>query len=80
MKDTADYVKKSRARLGLTQAEFADALGLERRTIMRFEKGDELPLQTQLAIRQLRTLSRLAVRQHIAAQQKAAMIRSRKSR
>lgn len=53
MRDTAGYVKRARAKLKLTQAEFADRLGLERRTIMRYEQGDDLPLQTRLAIRQI---------------------------
>ena len=51
---SAKYVKRSRAKLRLTQAELADKLGLERRTIMRFEKGrHELPKHVRLAIRYL---------------------------
>ena len=50
---SANYVKRARAKLRLTQAELADKLGLERRSIMRFEQGDDLPIQTRLAIRQL---------------------------
>jgi DNA-binding XRE family transcriptional regulator len=51
--DTAALVKRARAKLKLTQAEFAEKLGLERRTIMRFERGDDLPLQTRIAIRHM---------------------------
>ena len=50
---SAAFVKRSRAKLRLTQSEFADRLGLERRTIIRYESGGELPIQTRLAIRQL---------------------------
>jgi DNA-binding XRE family transcriptional regulator len=50
---SADFVKRARARLNLTQAELANALGLERRSILRFEKGDELPPQTLFAIKHL---------------------------
>jgi len=53
MTSTADFVKKARQRLKLTQAQLAEALGLERRSIVRFEKGEELPLQTRLAIERL---------------------------
>jgi DNA-binding transcriptional regulator YiaG len=53
MRDTAGYVKRAREKLKLTQAEFAERLGLERRTIMRYEQGDDLPQRTRLAIRQL---------------------------
>jgi DNA-binding XRE family transcriptional regulator len=53
MRDTAGYVKRARAKLRLTQEEFAERLGLERRTIMRYEQGDDLPLLARLAIRQL---------------------------
>jgi DNA-binding XRE family transcriptional regulator len=53
MTTTADFVKRARQRLKLTQAQLAEALGLERRSIVRFEKGEELPLQTRLAIERL---------------------------
>jgi DNA-binding XRE family transcriptional regulator len=53
MFDSAGYVKRQRAKLKLTQDGLAKELGLERRTIMRFEKGDDLPIQTRLAIKQL---------------------------
>jgi DNA-binding XRE family transcriptional regulator len=50
---SALFVRRSRARLNLTQAELAEELGLHRRSIVRFEHGDPLPLQTRLAIRLL---------------------------
>jgi DNA-binding transcriptional regulator YiaG len=53
MRDTAGYVKRAREKLKLTQEEFAERLGLERRTIMRYEQGDDLPQRTRLAIRQI---------------------------
>ena len=53
MRDTSGYVKRARAKLRLTQAEFAEALGLERRSVVRYENGGPLPLQTRLAIMQL---------------------------
>lgn len=37
------FVKAARARLGRTQAELADDLGLERRSIIRFESGRDEP-------------------------------------
>ena len=43
MGSSAAYVKRSRAKLKLTQAQLAGKLGLERRSIMRYEQGDELP-------------------------------------
>ena len=42
---TADDLKKMRARLGLTQAELAERLGVERNTVNRWEMG-LLPIQT----------------------------------
>lgn len=51
--DTAAFVKRARANLKLTQTELAEKLGLERRSIIRFEQGDELPAQTYFALRWL---------------------------
>ena len=51
--DSAAFVQRARAKLGLTQSELADRLGLERRSIMRFERGDELLLHVRLAIKHL---------------------------
>ena len=53
MSTTADFIKRARARLKLTQAELAEMLGLERRSIMRYEKGDQLPPAISLAIKHL---------------------------
>ena len=55
-KNTAQLVRRARKKLGLTQAELGERLGLERRTIIRFEQGEHLPTQTRLAIRHLMTL------------------------
>lgn len=50
-----EELRTIRTELGLTQAEFADRLGLHQSTISRFEKGD-LPLdkRTLLAAQALR--------------------------
>lgn len=51
-----DELRTIRTELGLTQAEFADRLGLHQSTISRFENGD-LPLdkRTLLAAQALRS-------------------------
>lgn len=51
--ETATFVKRARAKLKLTQAEFAEQLGLERRSIVRYERGGFLPPTVQLAIKHL---------------------------
>jgi len=48
-----DFVKNARAILSLTQRELARILGIDRRTILRYEKGFPLPERTHLAIQQL---------------------------
>jgi DNA-binding XRE family transcriptional regulator len=53
MVDNAGFVKRARAKLKLTQGELADLLGLERRSILRYERGDPLPPQTRFAIKWL---------------------------
>lgn len=53
MPDDAGFVKRARAKLKLTQGELAEQLGLERRTVMRYERGDQLPPQTRFAIKWL---------------------------
>ena len=53
MKDTAGFVKRARAKLKLTQGQLAEMLGLERRSIIRFEKGDALPPAIRFAIKHL---------------------------
>ena len=51
MKSTAGFVKRARAKLQMTQGEFAERLGLERRTIIRYEKGEPLPPTVYFAIK-----------------------------
>jgi Predicted transcriptional regulators len=53
MKSTAGFVKRARAKLQMTQGEFAERLGLERRTIIRYEKGEPLPPTVYFAIKHL---------------------------
>jgi len=48
-----DFVKRARARLGLSQREFAERLGLSRHSIIRYEQGWPLPERTKLAMQQL---------------------------
>jgi DNA-binding transcriptional regulator YiaG len=38
-----DSVKEARATLGLTHQAFAEALGVSRRTVMRWETGESAP-------------------------------------
>jgi DNA-binding XRE family transcriptional regulator len=49
-KTDAEFVRSAREKLGLTQAELADKLGIERRTIMRYESKTPLPLTTRFAL------------------------------
>lgn len=49
-KTDAEFVRDAREKLGLTQAELADKLGIERRTIMRYEGSTPLPLTTRFAL------------------------------
>jgi len=53
--DTAGFVKRARAKLKLSQGEFAKRLGLERRTIMRYEQGAFLPPYVYYAIKHVVT-------------------------
>jgi len=53
MRDDAGFVKRSRAKLKLTQSELADELGIERRSILRYERGDDLPPYMRRAIKNL---------------------------
>lgn len=49
------YVRNARKLLGLSQIEFAKRLGVERKTIIRYEKdGGHVPERSLLAIKQLR--------------------------
>jgi DNA-binding XRE family transcriptional regulator len=52
-KETREYMKRARERLGLTQEELADHLGVGRHTIIRFERGGPVPATTILAIRHM---------------------------
>jgi len=49
-------IKKLRKRLGMSQGELAEALGVERITVIRWESGDNKP--SKLAQRQLARLER----------------------
>ena len=52
-KTDAEFVRDAREKLGLTQAELADKLGIERRTVMRYEGATPLPLTTRYALKHL---------------------------
>ena len=39
MKSDADYIRSLRAKLKLTQVEFAALIGVDRRTVIRWETG-----------------------------------------
>jgi transcriptional regulator with XRE-family HTH domain len=56
---TAQFVRLARAKLKMTQAEFAKRLGLERRSILRYEKGEPLPPTVYFAIKFLVARDRL---------------------
>ena len=49
-------IKKIRAKLFLTQKEFAERLGVDQVTVNRWENGKRRP--SKLAVRQLERLSR----------------------
>ena len=52
--DTPRFVKLSRSKLKLTQGELAERLRLERRSISRYERGDDkIPLHVYCAIQYL---------------------------
>jgi DNA-binding transcriptional regulator YiaG len=51
--ESSKFVKRVRSKLGLSQVEFGAALGVERRTIMRYEAGGPLPERSRLAILRL---------------------------
>src|SRR5215831_7578211 len=53
-----EFVKGARSRLKLSQAAFGEQLGLDRRTIIRYEQGDPLPVQTKLAMQYLLAMKR----------------------
>jgi ribosome-binding protein aMBF1 (putative translation factor) len=45
-----DFAREARERLGLTQTEMAEALGVSERTIIRIENGGQLRLMLRRAI------------------------------
>jgi transcriptional regulator with XRE-family HTH domain len=49
----AHFVRAARERLGLTQTEFGDLLGVTKRTVIRWEQGSSLKQRDRLAIRRL---------------------------
>jgi transcriptional regulator with XRE-family HTH domain len=52
-RDTAKFVRDARDRLGLSQPEFGKLVGRGGRSIMRYEQGDPLPLEIELAIQHM---------------------------
>jgi DNA-binding XRE family transcriptional regulator len=76
--ETAEFVKGARARLDLTQAEFAERVGLERRSIVRYEQGGELSLTVKLAIKYL--MLRLDLQEQKREQKKKEGRRARNGR
>lgn len=56
---SSEFVKRARERLGMTQTELADKLGIERRTIIRYEReGFEAPQYMHFALRYLLGIQR----------------------
>jgi DNA-binding XRE family transcriptional regulator len=53
--ESAEFIRNARTKLNLTQIQFAQQLGLERRSIMRFERGHLLPRPVELAVKHLLT-------------------------
>ena len=53
MTNDGKFIKAAREHLGLGTAEFAEALGVKRHTIWRWERGDPVPKTTRLAIERL---------------------------
>jgi transcriptional regulator with XRE-family HTH domain len=45
-----EFVRAARERLGLTQAEFGDRLGVDKRTVIRWEQGSVLKRRDRIAI------------------------------
>lgn len=48
--DHSDFVQRARSILGKTQLEFSRLLDIQRRTVIRYEKGEKVPKATRLAI------------------------------
>ena len=51
--DTAEFVRTARAKLNLTQSKLGELVGRDRRSIIRYEQGEELPPGLRLAIMHL---------------------------
>ncbi len=50
-----NFIRKTRAKLGLTQAQLAERLGKGKRTIIRYENGDTpLPQSVVMALQALK--------------------------
>jgi len=49
----SQFVRSARSELALTQAAFAQALGVSRKTILRYENGSPVPERSVIAIRAL---------------------------
>jgi len=50
---TPEALRSARKTLGLTQAQLAEALGLTRISITRYEAGRAIPLYIELAVERL---------------------------
>jgi DNA-binding XRE family transcriptional regulator len=53
MNASAKFIRQARHKLGLTQTEFGEIIGKHRRTIVRYEQGEEIPPSVRLAIEHL---------------------------
>lgn len=51
--EASQFVRSARARLRISQEEFAKLLGVERKTIGRYESGNNVPKRAVMAIRHL---------------------------
>lgn len=56
---TGDELRALRRRLKLTQAELGDVLGLNRTTVLRYERGGQVPAWLAMACRRLEEQSSL---------------------
>jgi DNA-binding XRE family transcriptional regulator len=52
-RNTAAFVRQARATLGLSQPQLGKLVGRTKRTIIRYEQGEELPPAIDLAIQHL---------------------------
>ena len=56
-RDTAKFVRDARDKLGMSQPAFGKLVGRGKRAIMRYEQGDELPQEVELAIKYVLNVS-----------------------